>query len=28
VLVTHFAFPGFLEKAKEKGIVVVQSFEW
>jgi len=28
VLVTHYASPGFIEKAKAQGIVVVQSFEW
>lgn len=28
VLVTHYATKGFLKKAKEKGIIVVQSFEW
>jgi len=28
LLVTHFATKGFLEKAKEKGIIVVQSYEW
>ncbi len=28
VLVTHFAKKGFLELAKEEGIVVVQSHEW
>ena len=26
--VTHFAHPRVLEKAKEAGIIVVQSFEW
>ncbi len=26
--VTHFAHPRVLEKAKETGIIVVQSFEW
>jgi len=28
ILVTHFARKGFLDKAEEKGIIVVQSFEW
>lgn len=28
VLVTHYASPGFIEKAKLQGIIVVQSFEW
>ncbi|MGQ9825817.1 MAG: hypothetical protein ACUVSK_12700, partial [Desulfotomaculales bacterium] len=28
VLVTHYAKPVVLKRAKEKGIVVVQSFEW
>jgi len=28
ILVTHFARKGFLDLAKEKGIIVVQSFEW
>ncbi|MEW6572217.1 MAG: hypothetical protein AB1374_01070 [Bacillota bacterium] len=28
VLITHYARPAVLEKAKEKGIIVVQSFEW
>ncbi|MFH1563074.1 MAG: hypothetical protein ABIF11_06640 [Nitrospirota bacterium] len=28
VLVTHYATKGFVDKAKEKGIIVVQSFEW
>lgn len=27
-LITHYATKGFLKKAKEKGIIVVQSFEW
>lgn len=27
VLVTHYATKGFLKKAKEKGIIVIQSFE-
>ncbi len=27
-VVTHFAHPRVLEKAKETGIIVVQSFEW
>lgn len=28
VLVTYYAKPVVMEKAKEKGIIVVQSFEW
>ncbi len=28
LLVTHFATKGFLTKAEERGIMVVQSFEW
>ena len=28
ILITHYATKGFLSKAKEKGIIVVQSFEW
>lgn len=28
LIVTHFARPPVLEKAKEKGILVIQSFEW
>ena len=28
VLVTHYATKGFLKKAKEKDVVVIQSFEW
>ncbi len=28
LLVTHFATKGFLKKAEERGIMVVQSFEW
>lgn len=28
LIVTHFARPPVLEKAKEKGIIVIQSFEW
>ncbi len=28
LLITHFARPAVLDAAKEKGIVVVQSFEW
>lgn len=28
VLVTHYATKGFLRKAKDKGVIVVQSFEW
>jgi len=28
VVVTHFASNSFLEKAKQRGIIVVQSFEW
>jgi len=28
ILVTHYATKGFIKKAKEKGVIVVQSFEW
>ncbi|ODS34303.1 MAG: hypothetical protein SCARUB_00562 [Candidatus Scalindua rubra] len=28
VLITHFATRGFMKKAKESGVIVVQSFEW
>ena len=28
LIVTHFAKEGMLKRAKEKGIIVVQSFEW
>jgi chromosome segregation ATPase len=28
LLITHYARPAVLEKAKEKGIIVIQSFEW
>jgi len=28
ILITHFATKGALKKAQEKGIIVVQSFEW
>jgi hypothetical protein len=28
VLVTHFALKSLLDKARDKGIIVVQSFEW
>ncbi|MGQ9842032.1 MAG: hypothetical protein ACUVRK_00570 [Spirochaetota bacterium] len=28
ILVTHFATPGFLKEADEKGIIVIQSYEW
>ena len=28
ILITHYATKGFLKKAKEKGVIVVQSFEW
>jgi predicted nuclease with TOPRIM domain len=28
VVVTHFASNSFLDKAKKRGIIVVQSFEW
>ncbi|MDI6736149.1 MAG: hypothetical protein QME42_08165 [bacterium] len=28
VLVTHYATPGFIEKAKKKDVIVIQSFEW
>jgi len=28
VLVTHYATKGFMKKAEQKGVIVVQSFEW
>ncbi len=28
LLITHYATKGFLKRAEEKGIIVVQSFEW
>jgi len=28
ILITKFATKGFLEQAKEQGVIVVQSFEW
>lgn len=28
ILVTHFATKGFIDEAKEKGIIVIQSYEW
>jgi hypothetical protein len=28
LLITHFARPRVLETARERGIIVVQSFEW
>lgn len=28
ILITHYASPSMIEKAKEKGIIVIQSFEW
>lgn len=28
VLITHYATRGFLKRAEEKGVIVVQSFEW
>jgi len=28
LIVTHFAHPAVLEKAREAGVIVVQSFEW
>jgi hypothetical protein len=28
IFVTHFARPEIIEKAREKGITIVQSFEW
>jgi len=28
VLITHYATTGFLKRAEEKGVIVVQSFEW
>jgi len=28
LIITHYARPAVMERAKEKGIIVVQSFEW
>ncbi|MCP4112790.1 MAG: hypothetical protein GY749_45890 [Desulfobacteraceae bacterium] len=28
LIITHFAHPALIEKVREKGIIVVQSFEW
>jgi len=28
MLVTHYVRPAVLERAKEKGVLVIQSFEW
>jgi hypothetical protein len=28
LLITHYARPGFLAKAEDRGVVVIQSFEW
>lgn len=28
LLITHYATKGFLKKAKERGIIIIQSFEW
>ncbi|MFH0925054.1 MAG: hypothetical protein V1872_05390 [bacterium] len=28
VLITHFATQGFLQEAKKRGVIVIQSFEW
>ncbi len=28
LVVTHFARPNFLEKARKEGVIVVQTFEW
>ncbi len=28
ILITHYATKGFLKKAKDKDIIIVQSFEW
>jgi hypothetical protein len=28
ILIPHYATKGFLKKAKERGVIVVQSFEW
>ncbi len=28
ILITHYATKGFLNRAKEEGIIVIQSFEW
>ena len=28
LLITHYATKGFIKKAKGKGVIVVQTFEW
>jgi len=28
ILVTHYATKGFIKKAQDRGVLVVQSFEW
>ena len=28
ILITHYATKGFMKKAKDRGVLVVQSFEW
>ena len=28
LLITHYARPAFLQRAREQGVIVVQSFEW
>ncbi|MDI6752462.1 MAG: hypothetical protein QME07_06415 [bacterium] len=28
VLITHYATKGFMDKAKNEGVIVIQSFEW
>ncbi|HAV42502.1 TPA: hypothetical protein DCX15_00595, partial [bacterium] len=28
ILITHYATSKFIEEAKQKGIIVIQSFEW
>ena len=28
ILVCHFATKGFIKEAEDKGVIVVQSFEW
>jgi len=28
LMITHFAIPSLLKKARKRGVTVVQSFEW
>ncbi len=28
LIITHFAHPDILKKAREQGVLIVQSFEW